>query len=48
MKCVDAAVGVKWVIPEEYTDRATALVRQTTSADDVLIAPPLLPSENAS
>ena len=45
MKCVDASIGVKWVIAEEYSAQAAELVVETSSAGNVLIAPPLMPSE---
>jgi predicted nucleic acid-binding protein len=43
--CVDASVAAKWVLAEDYSDRALALFHDTTSVREATIAPPLLPIE---
>jgi len=45
MICVDASVAAKWVLPEEYSDKALALVTATVQARQPIVAPPLLPIE---
>ncbi|MBA3416817.1 MAG: hypothetical protein H0U10_16475 [Chloroflexia bacterium] len=48
MIVVDASVAAKWVLrDEERADAAAALLAATLDADEVLIAPPLLPFEIA-
>lgn len=42
---IDASVAVKWVIEEDFSDRAEALLRQTTANDEPLIAPPHFTAE---
>lgn len=37
---IDASVGAKWLLREADTDRAVALLREATSANDTIIAPP--------
>jgi predicted nucleic acid-binding protein len=43
--CVDASVAAKWILTEEYSDQARALLRDTLEAAEPLAAPPLLPIE---
>lgn len=45
MKCVDASVAAKWVVPEEYSSQALALVNSAMDANEWIVAPPLLPFE---
>ncbi len=45
MICVDASVAVKWVVNEEWTEQARALYRAAIAADDLIIAPYLMPIE---
>jgi predicted nucleic acid-binding protein len=42
---VDASVAVKWVLPEEHTDRAHALMAASIEARQRLVGPPHLPVE---
>ncbi len=42
---VDASVAGKWVLPEDYTTQALALVHVAVQADEWIVAPPLLPFE---
>jgi predicted nucleic acid-binding protein len=43
--CVDASLAAKWVLPEDYSDKALALFSATAQAGERIIAPPLLPIE---
>ena len=45
MICVDASVAAKWFLQEEWADRARALLRDTLNADELIVAPSLLPYE---
>jgi predicted nucleic acid-binding protein len=46
---VDASVAVKWVVPgEEHASEALALLTATTEADELILAPTLLPFEVAN
>jgi predicted nucleic acid-binding protein len=45
MICVDASLAVKWVLPEEFSDRALALVTNSMRIGEPLVAPSLLPIE---
>jgi predicted nucleic acid-binding protein len=45
---VDASVAIKWIIIEDHTQQAQALYDDTVLSDDLIIAPPLLPSEVAN
>ena len=45
MICVDASVAAKWFLQEEWADRARSLLRETLTADEPIVAPPLLPYE---
>ena len=45
MNCVDASVAAKWVLPEEYSVQALALVDHMIELDDWIVAPPLLSFE---
>lgn len=45
MICVDASVVIKWLVPEERSDRAIALFDATTRDDQTIVAPHLLPLE---
>lgn len=42
---VDASVAVKWVLVEEFSDRAHALLRESRQLRRRLVAPPHLPAE---
>jgi predicted nucleic acid-binding protein len=42
---VDASVAVKWVLPEEHTDRAHALMAASTQARQRIVGPPHLTVE---
>ena len=42
---VDASVAVKWVLPEEHTDRAHALMTASIEARQRIVGPPHLPVE---
>lgn len=42
---VDASVAVKWVVNEEHSSEARALLRNARASDQFLIAPPLFRSE---
>jgi predicted nucleic acid-binding protein len=43
--CVDASVAVKWVIPEDDSDRARDLYVRAMADRDAVIAPPHMPIE---
>jgi predicted nucleic acid-binding protein len=43
--CVDASVAIKWVLNEERSDKARALYGAALEADEVIVAPNLLPLE---
>jgi predicted nucleic acid-binding protein len=43
--CVDASVAVKWIIEEEFSEQALALVRRADRAADRIVAPALMPFE---
>jgi predicted nucleic acid-binding protein len=45
MICVDSSVAVKWILDEERTDQARALLAATMSAGELIVAPPLMPIE---
>ena len=45
MICVDANVAAKWVLAEEHSDKALALVAACARARQRIYAPPLLPIE---
>ncbi len=45
---VDASLAVKWLIEEEHSDKATALVRRLDSEGTRLAAPYLMPTEVAN
>ncbi len=45
MIAVDASMAVKWVAPEEHSDKAKDLYRAAIEAGERLVAPPLLPIE---
>jgi predicted nucleic acid-binding protein len=46
--CVDASVAVKWVLPEEESDKALALLDDALRAGRDVIGPPHLPIEVTS
>lgn len=48
MIVIDSSIAVKWVLPEEYSDRALALVERAANANRVMVAPPLLVFEVAN
>jgi predicted nucleic acid-binding protein len=43
--CVDASVAIKWVLNEERSDKARALYGAALEADELIVAPNLLPLE---
>lgn len=43
--CIDACVAVKWVVPEEDSDRAQALFERIMADGDTMIAPGHMPVE---
>ncbi len=45
MICVDASLAAKWVFEEEHSQEARALYRDSLTASDRIVAPPLLPIE---
>lgn len=45
MICVDASVAVKWIIDEEFSGQALALVRRADRAAERIVAPALMPFE---
>ena len=45
---IDASVAVKWVVDEEHTDRALALLHDALSARQTVYGPPLLVGEVAN
>jgi predicted nucleic acid-binding protein len=45
MICGDSSVAVKWILDEERTDQARALLAATMSAGELIVAPPLMPIE---
>lgn len=45
MICIDASVAAKWVFEEEHYQEARALFRDSLTASERIIAPPLLPIE---
>lgn len=45
MIVVDASVAGKWILTEEYTTEARALLQQTLGAGETVAAPSLLPFE---
>ena len=48
MICIDASVAAKWLLNEDYSDRAEALLNRALATPEPLVAPPLLPSEVAN
>lgn len=45
MICVDASVGAKWILTEEHSDEARALLRSALESAEPVVAPPFLPTE---
>lgn len=45
MICADSSVAAKWSFVEEYSSQARALLRDALAQQELLVAPPLLPSE---
>jgi predicted nucleic acid-binding protein len=45
MICVDASVAVKWLLTEDWTDQARALLRDSLNMNREIVAPPLLIGE---
>jgi predicted nucleic acid-binding protein len=45
MICIDASVAVKWLFPEERSDKALGLVEDAAIGGERIIAPHLLPVE---
>jgi predicted nucleic acid-binding protein len=43
--CVDASLAAKWILEEEFSDKAEALLIACTQTGERIIAPPLLPIE---
>ena len=48
MIVVDASVAAKWILPEEHSGRALALVVDAAEAGQAIVAPPLLQFEVAN
>lgn len=48
MIAVDASVAAKWILPEEHSERALALVTTAAQTARAIVAPPLLPFEVAN
>lgn len=46
--CVDASVAVKWLLPEDDSDKAVALLNDALGGDTEVIAPPHFPAEVTS
>ena len=45
MICVDTSLAIQWLIAEQHSDKALALVANAGRARDRLVAPPSLPIE---
>ena len=45
MICVDASLAAKWIFPEDYSDKALALVTQSAQMGERVVAPALLSIE---
>ncbi len=45
MICADSSVAAKWAFVEEHSSQARALLRDVLQQQEVIVAPPLLPSE---
>jgi len=45
MICVDASIAAKWFFEEEHYEQARALYRDSLTASERIVAPPLLPIE---
>lgn len=45
MICVDSSVAVKWILQEDRTEQAQALLAATLAAREAIVAPPLLTIE---
>lgn len=43
--CIDASVGVKWLLPEEYRDQALALYEDCRRSNTIVAVPPHFPIE---
>ena len=43
--CIDASVGAKWVLSEEYEEQALALYTQHQDAQTIITVPPHFPVE---
>lgn len=48
MICVDANVAVKWILAQEHSDKALALMAACAQQRQRIVSPPLLPIEVAS
>lgn len=42
---VDASAALKWILAEEHSDTARALLRESLLENRAIVAPPLLPAE---
>ncbi len=45
MICADANTAVKWVLPEEHSEKALSLFADAVQTGQTIIVPPLLPIE---
>jgi predicted nucleic acid-binding protein len=48
MICVDSSVAVKWLVREQHSQKARALLRVHLDRQEAIVAPPLLPIEIAN
>ena len=48
MICADASVAAKWILPEQHTPLARALLASARRSGEQIVAPPLLPFEVAN
>jgi predicted nucleic acid-binding protein len=46
--CIDASVAIKWVLPEDGSDRALALANNARVRRERMVAPHLLPIETSN
>lgn len=45
MICVDASLAAKWIFPEDFSDKALAMVTECAEIGERMVAPPLLSIE---
>lgn len=48
MSCVDSSVAVKWLLREQHSRQARALLREQLDQQEAIVAPALLPMEVAN